>query len=296
MDELTQATPEVSADLNDIDISDIDFGADLNDDVEPQETLTEDATLETDEADPAEAEDGEAGTEEIETEETKETDQFALKHLGEEKSVSRDEVITLAQKGMDYDRVRQKHDELNTEFSTLKAEKSKADETISFLSELAQEQGFSDVNSFVNETRAALIAEKDSIDITVARKQIEIEHKEKELAKKEAKLTAEKTEKDGAEESAKKSQEKQQADFLEFANEYKDLNPDDISKDVWTIYNKGGCSLVQAYIKHENAQLKAQLAADKKNTENKYRSTGSMHTAGNKATGDPWLSDLESRI
>lgn len=296
MDELTQATPEVSADLNDIDISDIDFGADLNDDVEPQETLTEDATLETDEADPAEAEDGEAGTEEIETEETKETDQFALKHLGEEKSVSRDEVITLAQKGMDYDRVRQKHDELNTEFSTLKAEKSKADETISFLSELAQEQGFSDVNAFVNETRAALIAEKDSIDITVARKQIEIEHKEKELAKKEAKLTAEKTEKDGAEESAKKSQEKQQADFLEFANEYKDLKPDDISKDVWTIYNKGGCSLVQAYIKHENAQLKAQLAADKKNAENKHRSTGSMHTAGNKATGDPWLSDLESRI
>lgn len=296
MDELTQATPEVSADLNDIDISDIDFGADLNDDVEPQETLTEDATLETDEADPAEAEDGEAGTEEIETEETKETDQFSLKHLGEEKSVSRDEVITLAQKGMDYDRVRQKHDELNTEFSTLKAEKSKADETISFLSELAQEQGFSDVNSFVNETRAALIAEKDSIDITVARKQIEIEHKEKELAKKEAKLTAEKTEKDGAEESAKKSQEKQQADFLEFANEYKDLKPDDISKDVWTIYNKGGCSLVQAYIKHENAQLKAQLAADKKNAENKHRSTGSMHTAGNKTTGDPWLSDLESRI
>lgn len=36
---------------------------------------------------------------------------FTLKHLGEVTTVGRDEVITLAQKGLDYDRIRRKYDE-----------------------------------------------------------------------------------------------------------------------------------------------------------------------------------------
>ena len=38
----------------------------------------------------------------------RETDQFLLKHLGNERTVTREEIIPLAQKGLDYDRVRAK--------------------------------------------------------------------------------------------------------------------------------------------------------------------------------------------
>lgn len=303
MDENAQATT-VAAETDDewvIDISDTE-AEDVTDDIanevdEPtdDETAEEEAAPETDEADPAESEDGEADKDDTETESEKETDQFTLKYLGEEKSVSRDEVVTLAQKGMDYDRIRQKHEELNTEFAALKTDKAKTDETIDFLRDLAQEQGFSDVNSFINETRASLIAEKEGIDISVARKRIELDRKEKELAEKEARISAEKTEKESAEEAARKEQEKQQKDFLDFANEYKDIKPDDIPKEVWKIYSKGDCTLVQAYMKHENAQLKAQIAAEKKNAENKQRSTGSVTSAG-KPTGktDPFIEGWNS--
>ncbi|MDR3148794.1 MAG: hypothetical protein LBT88_02075 [Oscillospiraceae bacterium] len=40
--------------------------------------------------------------------------EFTLKHLGEEVAVSRDKAIELAQKGMDYDRIRQRYDRLKT--------------------------------------------------------------------------------------------------------------------------------------------------------------------------------------
>lgn len=290
MDEVVvQGTEEVTADLNDVDVSDIDFGI--------EEEAFEEPTPDTEEADHAEAEEGEAEAEETEPDDSSETDQFTLKHLGEEKTVSRDEVVTLAQKGMDYDRIRQKLDEATATNSTLNEEKAKTDETMSFLRDLAKQQGFSDVNAFINETRAAVLADGEGIDISVARKRLEIERKEKELAEKEAKLTATTTEKDSAEAEARKQQEKQQADFLEFASEYTDIKPEQIPTDVWKIYGKGDCTLVQAYIRYENQQLKAKLAAAEKNAENKQRSTGSMRSAGNNNTNsDPWLADLESRL
>jgi hypothetical protein len=46
---------------------------------------------------------------------------FTLKHLGEVRTVGRDEVITLAQKGLDYDRIRGKYDAfVQTDAATLK--------------------------------------------------------------------------------------------------------------------------------------------------------------------------------
>ena len=53
----------------------------------------------------------------------READQsFTLKHLGEVRKVGKDEVITLAQKGLDYDRQRQKNDELASRNRELSAQ------------------------------------------------------------------------------------------------------------------------------------------------------------------------------
>lgn len=46
---------------------------------------------------------------------------FTLKHLGDVRAVGRDEVITLAQKGLDYDRVRGKYDAASAELSSMRA-------------------------------------------------------------------------------------------------------------------------------------------------------------------------------
>jgi len=46
---------------------------------------------------------------------------FTLKHLGETRTVGRDEVITLAQKGLDYDRIRRKYDETSARPSRMNA-------------------------------------------------------------------------------------------------------------------------------------------------------------------------------
>ena len=110
------AVPETegteSANLNDWDI-DIDaiyaeLGGDGDDEAvegaKPEEKAEEKAEPpET----PAEAE--EKPEEKAEPEQPKE-DSYTLKHLDETRTVGRDEVIALAQKGMDYDRIREQRD------------------------------------------------------------------------------------------------------------------------------------------------------------------------------------------
>ena len=49
---------------------------------------------------------------------------FTLRHLGETKNVGRDEVIALAQKGMDYDRIRGKLGDASRELEALRAGES----------------------------------------------------------------------------------------------------------------------------------------------------------------------------
>jgi hypothetical protein len=74
---------------------------------------------------------------------SQEPERFKLKHLGREIEVSRDEMITLAQKGQDYDRIRERADALarerdggNPEFEALRQSERKRDaEVEAFLSE-----------------------------------------------------------------------------------------------------------------------------------------------------------------
>lgn len=66
---------------------------------------------------------------------------FELKHLGETKNVNRDEVVTLAQKGMDYDRVTEKNTQLETQVSEQKQQLAQLTEHENALQELAKQSG-----------------------------------------------------------------------------------------------------------------------------------------------------------
>ena len=289
MEELNQATNEVSADLNDIDVSDLDFSA-VD---EETETLEDDATPETESADQQETAEGESGAEETEEKEKpEETDQFTLKHLDEVKTVSRDEVITLAQKGMDYDRLKAKSEE---RYAALEAEKNLSESRVSIFNEIAKQGGFKDVDELIENIQAERVAERDGIDRVAALKQVRLERKERELLEKEQQLT-----------TARESRSKVDEDAKAFVEKHPNIDFKSIPKEVWDKVN-GGESLLTAYddfmtekaqkeLAAENERLKAELEAAKKNADNKARSTGSATSAGKDRVSDPWISDLESRF
>ena len=287
----TQATPEVSADLNDIDVSDIDFGADTE--AEPSEETTEETTPETDEADPQKQTEDEADKDETKTEEQpKETDQFTLKHLDEVKSVSKDEVIALAQKGMDYDRLKAKSEE---RYAALVAEKAAYDTQFADLTEIATDSGYKDVAEMIDGVKAAKMVERgDCPDVQTALKQIRLDKREKALAEKEK-----------SSQTAVDAKTKIDSDARAFIDKFPSVDFATIPKEVWDKVN-AGASLVDAYREHtdekakselaaENKRLKDELEATKKNADNKARSTGSIASAGKESTKDAWLSDFESR-
>jgi len=258
---------------------------------------TEEAASEADTADQQEQAEDETGKDDADEEETEvedkpeETDQFTLKHLDEVKTVSRDEVVTLAQKGMDYDRLRSKSEE---RYAALEVEKSKADERLAIFNDIAKQSGFRDVDELAENTLAQQLAEREGIDTAAALKQVRLDRREKELAAKEQGL-----------QSAKDAKSKVDADARAFVEKYPNVDFKTIPKDVWDKVNNGD-SLVGAYgdyitaknqkeLTAEVDRLKAELEAAKKNAENKARSTGSSQTSGKpKAMSEieaAWYSD-----
>lgn len=276
MNEETQATPEVEASTAADDWSNITL-----DDVASEETAedkpeTEETAPEQSEADQLEEKEGEeADTPEAEPEAEKQTDQFVLKHLDEERTVSRDEVVTLAQKGMDYDRVKQQ----------LTEERDKGVERERTLTALAKESGFKNADEMLDDVRATMLAQKENIDKGVAIERVKLERREAEIAKREEAIKAERESKDSEAAKTAEVEKKRQDDILSFAKAYPDVKPESIPKEVWKEVTKGE-TLLNAYIKYENAQLKAQIAAKEKAAENKARSTGSRQSAGSAAEVD----------
>ena len=277
MNEETRAVQtETDDEWGDIAIDETDIVAD--------EAEEPDAAPETDTADPQDAKGDAAETAETKPEAEKGADQFTLKHLDEVRTVSREEIIPLAQKGMDYDRVRQKLDGITAEKETLAGEKAKADETVAFLTELAKDSGFANADAFIDELKADAISRREGIDITLARGRVTLERREKALAEKE-RQTAEAAKAPPPEDTSAETEKRRTQEAAEFAAEYPDIKAADIPKEVWDGVVKGD-SLLNAYRKFENAKLKAELASRKKAEENKAKSAGSRQTVGQTTAQD----------
>lgn len=212
-------------------------------------------------------------------------DQFELKHLDETRTVGRDEVVTLAQKGMDYDRIRERLDALSAEhkdYETVKAQNEALNDQLSYLNELAQSQNMT-LDQLIDQTRAAMIMKSEGLEMGAAMEKVRMDRRERELTKRENKLNTQKQQ----DESVKSAAERRQADIQKFLTEYPDVSPKDIPNEVWAQVNKGS-TLTEAYAKYEAAQLKIQLEAERKNRENRESSTGSRSSSGADKK-DPWL-------
>lgn len=193
-------------------------------------------------------------------------DTFTLKHLDEVKTVGRDEVVTLAQKGMDYDRIRAARDELQGKVDQTKAAHA-------LVEEYAKRNGMT-VPEYLDYCREqALVTQGVSQETAKARVALD---KERERISAEAQrvLRARAPQEVAAQEAQARKQS-----FAEFYVVYPEVKPDAVPKEVWAQVAKG-VPLITAYTKHENQRLKAELAAQRQNKANVGRTTGSQVSAG----------------
>lgn len=216
-----------------------------------------------------EAEEGGKPPAETDTPETEPT-RWTVNHLGETTVLeAKDITPELLQKGMDYDRVREKYDE--------------AKPIVAMFSAFAQKAGMS-VAEYARSVR--LEAKKaEGMSPEQAQSAIELEDREAAVQAAEAKQKE-------AAEVQEAGKAKLQRDIAAFSEAFPEAyakaqsDPAAIPQEVWDAVN-GGKSLVAAYAGYVAAQAqreadaaKEREATAKKNAENAKRSAGSMTSAG----------------
>jgi hypothetical protein len=222
-------------------------------------------------------------TEQIEEEQqlTPEQLRFKVKYNHEEQELGYDEAVPLIQKGMNYDKLQERLQEIES------------DPRLSFVEELAKEQNM-DVNEFLDAVRSAREEQKlnelvqQNIPEDIAKEMLE-SRKFREQIK--------------AEEQKKAEEEKKNAEFGEFFEFFKQANgkdfdpsKDQIPQEVWEL-NQQGVPMKFAYMQHHNSQLQAQLQTYKQNETNAKRApvSGTTEYGGTTTEStDPFLAGFDS--
>ena len=209
---------------------------------------------------------------------------FTIKVNKEERKVTLEEMTTLAQKGADYDRVKEqntKHQQTIADLQSKLDGVSSQQSVLDILGNIAQKSNLSleqlAESLYINFRKSAGASED------VAREELKSAKLEKELNSYKAKQTQQQEQENDAEARAKR-------DMEDFSREYPDveLTEELVDKLVPDIQN--GMSLSAAYRKHEKAQdsariaeLERQLAAKAQNDKNKKRSPGSQRDSGGRS-------------
>lgn len=206
---------------------------------------------------------------------------FTLKHLDEVRQVGKEEVVSLAQKGLDYDRIRTERDEL-------RQYRQEADPALALVKGYAEKNAMT-VGEYIDYCRRQeLVAQ--GVNEPTARAQVELEKRQ---ARMEAQTRAEaeaQRRQEAILQQARERQESRKRDMTAFLEAFPGVKGEDVPREVWAKVAAGE-SLVTAYTMYQNQQLQLQLAAQRQNRENAARTPGSMSTQGEKAgktLGDLW--------
>lgn len=272
MNEFENSTAaETEDDWSDIDLSDL-TDTEENTATEAEETAEQDGETESE---ANQQNNGEVTEAEAEND-TQPVDEYVLKHLGTEQKVNREEVIALAQQGLDYARIKDK-------LHTAEAENAEKSEKLSHFEKLAERQGVS-LDEFIVMSVASLRADEKKISYDEALREVKFEFERDKFAK-------EKSDWEKSRNSEKTADDARQADIDAFMEKYPDIakDPNAIPKEVWQEAETVG--LTQAYGNYlqrqkdaEIASLRKQLEQEKQYNKNKESSTGSQATDGSSAT------------
>ncbi len=207
-----------------------------------------------------------------------------IKYNGQEEDLTAEQAKELAEKGRNYDKVKQQRDMLQNDPMRKTIEslaKSAGMEVNDYVARLGQLQERTRINQIAQQFRAEHPGADDSTALDYAKQAYQNQQ------------IAEQQEREAYEQQAANiRKEKAQAEVAAFAQEYPDVDLFNLPADVIERINQGE-SLMSAYHAYENKQLKAEMAALRKNANNKRKAVGSV--AKNSASdtgGDPFLAGL----
>lgn len=209
-----------------------------------------------------------------ESEKANQPETFTLKYLGQEKAVSREEAVSLAQKGMDYDRIRTERDEL-------RQYRQEADPALGLVRSYAERNGMS-VPEYIDHCRKQELMAQGVNEQTAAA-QVAVEKQQAQLQEHTAALEAQRQREAVLARQAQEREETRKRDIASFLETFPEVKADSIPKEVWEMVTKGQ-PLVSAYTLYQNRQLQAELAAERQNKRSAATTTGSRSTAGAEST------------
>jgi hypothetical protein len=236
----------------------------LPDDFQADLPLSEETTEQTENVETVETEAQPQATEETEQPTEQPQSPFLkVKFDREYRDLSEEEAREFAQKGMNFDRVQEKLQALET------------DPRLSFIEELAQQHGMTP-DEYIQAVQQQ--REQSRIDELVSQG-ISEEVAQEMLENRKFRDQYE------AEKKAKAEEEKKNAEFGEFFNYFREANgreyvpnQDTIPENVWESVNQG-VPLKFAYMAHENSQLRTQLSTLKQNKANAQKAPVGSVTA-----------------
>ena len=212
---------------------------------------------------------------------------FTIKVNKEERTVGIDEMKALAQKGADYDRIKEQNAQKQQTIDTLQAK----------LDGISSQQGALDILGIVAEKSGSTLEQlAESLYVNfrkTAGASEETAREELKSAKLEKELNAFKAQKTQQQEQQSGGEARAKQDLADFQREYPDVPITEELVDKLMPDIQSGMSLSAAYRKYEKAQdaeriadLERKLAAEKKNAENKKKSPGSQIDSGSRQKAD----------
>ena len=216
---------------------------------------------------------------------------FTIKVNKEERTVGLAEMTALAQKGADYDRVKERAQQTIQE---LKTQLDGQKDVMEIMTNLAEKTG-----TPLNELAEMLyVSYRKGEGRTETEAKLELQN-----ARLQKGLDAVNAEKDKQKEAEESSQSRAQREVGEFRRSYPEVEFTDELVSKLTPDVQAGMTLLSAYQKYEAAQkeariaeLERQLAAEKKNRENHSGSPGSQKASGGqrgKSDFDDFMSAFE---
>lgn len=191
---------------------------------------------------------------------------YTLKNREETRQVTLEEMRTMAQKGWDYDKVKTENDQLRQY-----REQNAA--AVEFLNRHAQSQGLS-VQQYLQQMQKQELLRTGMSDAQ-AEREIQFQREKAQVEAQKRAIDAFQQTRNSAQMEQQKKQEAFKQSVADFKKAYPDKKPEEIPKEVWAKVGQG-VPLLSAYTMHENAQLKAQLAAEQQNKANQKRSPGGL--------------------
>lgn len=172
----------------------------------------------------------------------------------------------MAQKGWDYDTVRQERDQL-------RQYRQEADPALELLKGYAQRSGMN-LGDYLDYCRRQELMAGGMNEQDAAQK-VTMEKERAELDRQRSELDAVKAQQESAARKAQEMAQARQRDIEAFYRAYPNVDPKSIPQEVWGEVN-GGETLTNAYTRYENRRLQAELAAERQNRENRAKAPGSL--------------------